>query len=325
MTWLTNTTMQRKAVLATLLESPMTLLAARCSAVWTDSGALDRYLAEGLPKIPHCSLLYALSVEAVQLSANVTPKGIEPRWQGQNLAQRPYLKTLPYKGFLLSRAYLSRISNRPCITAVQAVLREGTLLGFIAADFMLSDLDLPGETTRGQDSWRQFRGDPAIRAQVFAQQRVHSVMDEHMDDAIIMLGSLFREHGVFYSVLHFSSARAMLWMMDDPYRYVLHAVEEIINPELCLAYARRAYPAEASTSAAQVREVLNHFKALRMADENIYLRSGSLNIMNGMVGLTFSCDGTHYMPVTEFLDRDIGFWTGNLLENTPAAAPVAAA
>jgi hypothetical protein len=321
MTWLTNTTMQRKAVLATLLESPMTHLAARCSTVWTDAYALDRYLADGLHKIPHCALLYALSVDGVQISSNVTPTGTEQRWQGQNLSQRPYLKTLPYKGFLLSRAYLSRISNRPCITAVQAVLRDGALFGFIAADFMLSDLDLPGEPTRGKDSWRQFRGDPAIRAQVFAQQRVHSSMDEHMDDAIIMLSSLIREHGVFYSVLHFSSARAMLWMMDDPYRYVLHAVEEIINPDLCLAYARRTYPAEATTTADQVDTVLSYFKALRLADENIYLRSGSLNIMNGMVGLTFSCDGTYYMPVAEFIARDIGFWTGSVLENTPTLNP----
>jgi hypothetical protein len=31
-------------------------------------------------------------------------------------------------------------------------------------------------------------------------------------------------------------------------------------------------------------------------DENIDLRSGSLNIYNGIVGLNFSCDGSHYMP-----------------------------
>ncbi|MCK7471133.1 MAG: hypothetical protein MZU95_10405 [Desulfomicrobium escambiense] len=35
--------------------------------------------------------------------------------------------------------------------------------------------------------------------------------------------------------------------------------------------------------------VLVQFKALRFADETIYLRSGSINVMNGMVGLTFSC------------------------------------
>ena len=32
--------------------------------------------------------------------------------------------------------------------------------------------------------------------------------------------------------------------------------------------------------------------------------------VNGMVGLTLSCDGSHYMPVAEFLKRDASFWTG---------------
>ncbi|HEY9149394.1 MAG TPA: hypothetical protein VIQ75_01225, partial [Gammaproteobacteria bacterium] len=52
------------------------------------------------------------------------------------------------------------------------------------------------------------------------------------------------------------------------------------------------------------------FKALRLADDTIYLRSASLNIMNGMLGLTFSCDGSHYMPVQDFLARDLDFWFG---------------
>jgi hypothetical protein len=29
-----------------------------------------------------------------------------------------------------------------------------------------------------------------------------------------------------------------------------------------------------------------------------------------MVGLTFSCDGSHYMPAQEFLDKGDGFWFG---------------
>jgi hypothetical protein len=35
-----------------------------------------------------------------------------------------------------------------------------------------------------------------------------------------------------------------------------------------------------------------------------------LNIFNGLVGLTFSCDGSHYMPWDEFLEKDIDFWVG---------------
>jgi hypothetical protein len=29
-----------------------------------------------------------------------------------------------------------------------------------------------------------------------------------------------------------------------------------------------------------------------------------------MVGLTFSCDGSHYMPVDEFIEKDEAFWFG---------------
>jgi len=45
-------------------------------------------------------------------------------------------------------------------------------------------------------------------------------------------------------------------------------------------------------------------------DETLYLRSGMLNIFNGLIGLTFSCDGSHYMPWDEYLDKNLGFWLG---------------
>ena len=81
----------------------------------------------------------------------------------------------------------------------------------------------------------------------------------------------------------------------------------------------RAYPEKAITPAADIIKVLEQFKALRFADETLYLRSGSLNIMNGMVGLTFSCDGSHYMSVEEFLVHDLGFWLGTSTGTQPAA------
>ncbi|HYA38507.1 MAG TPA: hypothetical protein VEI74_09610, partial [Candidatus Methylomirabilis sp.] len=80
----------------------------------------------------------------------------------------------------------------------------------------------------------------------------------------------------------------------------------------CLAYPSRRYPEQTLVPSGLVRPVFERFKMLREVDENIYLRSGSLNVINGMVGLTFSCDGSHYMPVDEFLDKDEGFWFGSL-------------
>ena len=71
------------------------------------------------------------------------------------------------------------------------------------------------------------------------------------------------------------------------------------------------YPRDAATPANMVPRILKVFKSLREAYETIYLRAASLNIMNGLVGLNFSCDGSHYIPAEEFLDKDIGFWFGD--------------
>ena len=62
--------------------------------------------------------------------------------------------------------------------------------------------------------------------------------------------------------------------------------------------------------AEHIQAILDTFKKLRTADENIYLRSASINLYNGMISLTFSCDGTHYMPYEEFLQKNTEFWFG---------------
>ena len=60
----------------------------------------------------------------------------------------------------------------------------------------------------------------------------------------------------------------------------------------------------------EIRKILHAMQALRQVDTTIYLRTASINIFNGMVSLTFSCDGSHYMPYAEFLSKGPGFWTG---------------
>ena len=67
---------------------------------------------------------------------------------------------------------------------------------------------------------------------------------------------------------------------------------------------------EAEIPAERLGEVFKQLRALRFMDENIYLRSGSFNTFNGIVGLNFSCDGTHYLPVPQFLEKGYSFWFG---------------
>ncbi|BAU47652.1 hypothetical protein SVA_1073 [Sulfurifustis variabilis] len=311
----------KKAALAQAIRAPLSAIARRCAEAWPDPDRLDAILLEAIHTVPACHLLYCWDLHGIELSSMVGPDGTDTAWRGRDLSQRPYLKhSLPFEGTMLSSVYQSVYTNKPCVTALQAVRRGDQLLGFVAADFAVTDLLRNAELARPAQGWRQFRGDPAVRGTVFTQTRAHSLLDERMDEVLAAIGTLMRDHGVFHSKIHFSSGRFSLWLMDDPYNYRLHGVEEIVDPELCLAYPLRGYPENAKVAAGQIDQVLTAFKALRFADETIYLRSGSLNVMNALVGLTFSCDGSHYMPVEEFLAKDLTFWFGQNEEcEIPAA------
>jgi len=214
--------------------------------------------------------------------------------------------------FILSPIYVDKNDRRPCVTALHKVKDdEGKVIGCVAADYDLSVLptfqDVVDEVP---SAWRQIKGDPAIRQNLFQQARVNSAMDQRLDEVNDILTDLITQRGIFHAKLHYSSSRATLWLYDDPHRYRLHVLDEIINPAVCLAYPKKPYPSDASVSEDKVAKVLERLAELRNADETIYLRSGSLNVVNGMVGLTFSCDGSHYMSADEFLAKPDSFWFG---------------
>jgi hypothetical protein len=303
----------KKAALADAISEPMAKLGQQCAEVWPDADAIDRLLLKAVETVPHCHLLYAWDVNGIEISSMIQAGTADPSWRGKDLSQRPYLKNhLPFKGVMLSSVYMSQYLPKQCITGLQAVSKDNNLLGFIAADFALADLLQAVQLAAPAIQWQQFRGDPAVRGTVFMQTRAPSLLDTHIDQVLDTMDRLMCHHGVFHSKIHFSSGRCSLWLLDDPYNYRLHNVNEIINPDICLAYPVHGYPANAKTRPEQIRPVLEEFKALRYADETIYLRSSSINIMNGLVGLTFSCDGSHYMSVDEFLEKDLSFWLGSL-------------
>ena len=306
--WLKKTIIQKKAALTKLVKSELKDLAEACAEAWPDPDRIDEILQNGLTKIPNCRLIYALDKEWHQINSNVTPEKIEKEWRGQDFSGRPFVKgNLPYRGMILSSVYISKISLVHCITAIQAVVRD-SLVGFIGADFNLDDIPEFEIGEKVTEDKAQYKGDPSIRGQVFNQTRSKSLMDTHIDEVIYILDTLYSEHGLFHCILHFSSSRFVVWAYDDPYNYRLHSLDEILDSEIWLAYPSRPYPAKAKVPREMIRRVLETFRKLREADDNIYLRIGSLNIMNGLVGLTFSCDGSHYMQVEEFLEKDMGYW-----------------
>jgi hypothetical protein len=303
---------QRKE-LSDVLQAPLRRLAVRCALNWSNRAQLDQVLLEGLGSLPYGRSLYALDSGGIQISSNVGADGLTEAAFGRNRSQRPYLcEVLPVEGALLSEAYISQLGRRPSLTAIQIVRNpEGRVLGFIGTDFDLRDLPLTHKLYSEPVFWRQLKGDPSIRNTVFHQNRFESAMDQHIDIALGVIEELMVYHGVYHVMLHFSSSRAVIWVMEDPYRYRLLDIEALIDPDICLAYPKTPYPADARVAQERIRDVLDSFRVLRFMDEMFYLRSGTLNIFNGLVGLTFSCDGSHYVPCDEFLDKGNDFWLGN--------------
>lgn len=294
--------------LATLLDR----LVAPCRAVWPRRDALEQILIAALPGLVSCKYLYVLDAQARQLTANISPQGLLPEQCGRDRRERPYMaEALAGERFSLSPVYISRNARRPSLTAIQRIDDDqGRLLGFLGADFDLRELPLTRELYEQPEQWLQLKGDPAIRGGLFQQERVESLMDGRIDEILDLIVELITAHGVFHGKLHFSSSRATLWLIEDPYRFRLLDYEDLADPGICLAYPRCPYPTDAAVPQHRIVEVFQTFKALRFMDETIYLRSGSLNIYNGIVGLNFSCDGSHYMPWDDFLHKSIEFWLG---------------
>jgi len=303
---------QREA-LTSLLGETMFGLAQRCAGVMGARSALEELLREALPQLTYCKHLYVLDADGVQLTANISRDGADTAHFARDRSDRPYMQGIVGStDFKLSDAYISRNKRRPSLTAIQVIRDgDGRRLGFLGADFDLRELPMTADALYEEpDSWRQIKGDPAIRAGVFAQQRAQSQMDNHLAEVLPLMNELMLEHGVFHGKLHFSSSRATIWLVDDPYAYRILGIDELLDPDICFAYPRRPYFHRAIVPPGRIMEVFTLFERLRLADETIYLRAGSLNVVNGMVALNFSCDGSHYMRWDEFLARDSDFWLG---------------
>ena len=302
----------QRIALAQILSTPLATIAHCCEPVWGQREELDRVLSEHLDSVPHCVFLYALDTNGIQLSDNISGSGLMPEHFGRDRSDRPYMReAVPVWGFLLSDAYLSLRASRPSLTALQLVKRGDQVLGYIGADFDLRDLPVTSELYEESHDWRQIKGDPAIRGSVFQQCRIDSLMDKNIDTALAIIGELIADRGMFQGVIHFSSSRATIWFVDDPFRYRILDAEALSDTDICMLYRARSYPDDAIIPKERIRLLLEGMSKLRLADETLYLRSASINIFNGMISLTFSCDGTHYMSWDEFLRKDMTFWIGS--------------
>lgn len=310
-TWQDSIFRQREE-LARMLREPLVLLTRKCVAEWGGRDRLNSLLQKGFSGIPYCCCLYIIDTEGVQLSDNIINGEITTGYFQKNRSKRPYMvEDMPAWGFLLSDAYISLDANRPSLTALQIIVSDaGTHLGYLGAGFDLRRLPVTSVLYTEPVGWRQIKGDPSIRGALFAQSRTESLMDRNIGNSMSIIEELLTVCGVFQCQIHFSSSQVTIWTTEDPLRYRILDHEILGDTDICLLFPSKAYPDNADIPIEQISAILDGMQALRMIDANIYLRMASINIFNGMVSLTFSCDGTHYMHYDEFLNKGIAFWTG---------------
>lgn len=152
--------------------------------------------------------------------------------------------------------------------------------------------------------WLQVKGDPSVRKFLFSQTRQTSLFDENIDTIHQIMTTLLLEKGVFHIKAHYSSSQLTCWFIDDPFNYQVYVKEEILMKDFLenfptVKYENRVVLIDKN----QIIPALNEFKKLRFTDEQVYLRAASMNRINGMIGMNFSCDGSHYIDYEEFFKK----------------------
>lgn len=167
--------------------------------------------------------------------------------------------------------------------------------------------------------WLQIKGDPSVREFLFQQSRIESLFDGELDRIKEIVRILLTRKGAFHVKVHYSSSQLTCWFSDDAYRYRVYVREEVLAPGFVDQF--RDAPLDhlqPVIDEVDTRAILAEFTRLRMTDDTIYLRNGSINRINGVIGMTFSCDGSHYIDHTTFFDKLETFGTADAEEALPA-------
>ncbi len=154
------------------------------------------------------------------------------------------------------------------------------------------------------ERWLQIKGDPSIRAHLFQQRRVESLFDSGIDRVHEIVRALLEHKGVFHTKIHYSSSQLTCWFAQDPFVYEKYVREEVLAPGFVDCFADADHAGRVSLiDGPEIAMILDEFKRLRLSDETVYLRNAAINLINGMINLSFSCDGTHYIDHRTFFSK----------------------
>ena len=161
--------------------------------------------------------------------------------------------------------------------------------------------------------WLQIKGDPSVRAFLFEQQRVASLFDGSLDQVHALVAALLTRKGVFHAKVHYSSSQLTCWFARDPFCYEKFLKEEVLEEGFLDRFPDADHAGRVPViDGAGIDRILGEFRRLRLTDETIYLRNAAMNLINGMINMSFSCDGTHYIDHKTFFEKLENFETSGM-------------
>ncbi len=287
--------------LSNIIGENLRISSEQCAKKIIKSEKTEEILKQIIDKYDYAKLAYITDHLGVQISANVSKDEFREDVTGQDLSNRPYFDAVDStKLCYLSKTYISRATLEPCISAAHKIFHENKLIGLLFVDLNIDNLPIV-RLQKPEKTWQQIKGDPSIRSNLFNQNRHPSLLDRSIDDVHKIATKLFEKYGVFHLQIHYASSRLFIRTYNNPHYDNIHTVDEVINPELFLIYSREPYPIDAVVTLEQIGLIFDQFKYLRFIDDNLYLRTASINIIDGTVSLNFSCDGSHFLTAEEFL------------------------
>ncbi len=171
------------------------------------------------------------------------------------------------------------------------------------------------------DNWLQIKGDPSVRNFLFQQSRVDSLFDREIDRIHGIVHALLTRKGAFHVKVHYSSSQLTCWFADDAFRYRVYVKEEVLDQGFLYQFRDCTIDhLQAVISYEDSHAILKEFRRLRTTDQTIYLRNGSVNRVNGQIGMTFSCDGAHYIDHKTFFEKLETFATSDVKEHMTVCA-----
>jgi len=154
------------------------------------------------------------------------------------------------------------------------------------------------------DRWLQVKGDPSVRAFLFQQCRIESLFDTDLNRIHEIVYALLTLKGAFHVKIHYSSSQLTCWFAEDAFRYRVFVLDEVLKAGFLKQFRDcKIDHLQPVIDAEDTISIMKEFKRLRSTDQTIYMRNGSINRINGLIGMTFSCDGSHYIDHKTFFKK----------------------